>query len=488
MSKQKIYGQVFTPVDTVELMLDLAGFVAHEKTLLRTKVMEPSFGEGVFLLGIIERVIKHAEIFNVSKNDVVEYFNENVHGVELDKELHKQCLNSLNELLKSYNYPALAWENLLNENTLTADLPNDYDLVIGNPPYVRVHNMDEKTRKIVKTFKYTGGSTDLYIAFMEKGLDLLSEDGKLVFITPNSFMKNTSQKKLRKHLVSEKRIDTLINYRSGKVFDNADTYVAISVFTQKTDNETFSYKTWDTDVEYNVELSYADLEPQYRAWNFGQDGQNIAAQNSKTCSISDIATVGYGIATLRDKIYIDLQAEDKGDGTTLFNGTLIETAALLPIVKISTYRGGDIKGRIIFPYMMVDGKARVLDEDFFEANYPLAYAYLESHRESLDKRAMESRTLWFQFGRSQGLAHVEQEKLILPPVIRSGAVPEVYDVPKNTVVYSGFYLTPKEGYSGEDIRAALRSEGLADYLKSSGQDMSGGYISYKASAIRDFRF
>lgn len=489
MNKQKIHGQVFTPEHTVELMLDLAGYLESDKDLLQQKVLEPSSGEGVFLQGIVKRVLSHAQKHGISEDMVLAYLDNNVYAVELDTELYQKSIKSLNSLLEENGYSPLSWGNIHNDNALTVSLPSDFDLVVGNPPYVRVHNMDESTRKLVKTFSFAGGSTDLYIAFMEKGLSILSKKGKMVFITPNSFMKNTSQGKLRKHLVSQGRIDTLINYRSSKVFDNADTYAAISVLTNKSDRETFSYKTWDGDKEYTAELSYADLVPQDREWNFGHDGKNFEAQKSKTRSIADMATVGYGIATLRDKLYIDLKVEEQENGLTLFHGQEIESDVLLPIVKISTYKGEkDIQGRIIFPYKIVEGKTRVLPEEVFSSSYPRAYAYLQSHRESLDKRSMDANATWYQFGRSQGLAHVEQEKMILPPVIRAGQVPAVYDVPAHTLVYSGFYLTPKEGYTAQDVKDALQSEGIADYLKSSGQDMSGGYISYKAKTIRDFRF
>jgi transposase len=61
---------------------------------------------------------------------------------------------------------------------------NQMDFVIGNPPYVRVHNLDDSYDS-VKSFSFAnGGMTDLYLVFFEKGFQMLKPGGKLCYITP----------------------------------------------------------------------------------------------------------------------------------------------------------------------------------------------------------------------------------------------------------------------------------------------------------------
>lgn len=101
---------------------------------------------------------------------------------------------------------------------------NDFDIVIGNPPYVLLQNTSlnhaeqEKLRKQYKSAQY---KTDLYHLFIEQGIGLAKkENGILCYITPNTFLKNKHNDNLRKILVKETHIEKIIRF-AVPIFKNA---------------------------------------------------------------------------------------------------------------------------------------------------------------------------------------------------------------------------------------------------------------------------
>ncbi|MEO0172793.1 MAG: Eco57I restriction-modification methylase domain-containing protein [candidate division WOR-3 bacterium] len=63
-----------------------------------------------------------------------------------------------------------------------------FQSVVGNPPYVRIQNLDDDTRNLIKKhWKLIKGDTDIFIPFIELGIELIDENGKLGYITPNSY-------------------------------------------------------------------------------------------------------------------------------------------------------------------------------------------------------------------------------------------------------------------------------------------------------------
>jgi type I restriction-modification system DNA methylase subunit len=80
-------GQVFTPADIVEFMLDNIGYTVQEEILTKT-IYEPSFGQGVFLFAIVDRLMEKAVAENLSPVEITSLLDMNIHGVEYDEALY----------------------------------------------------------------------------------------------------------------------------------------------------------------------------------------------------------------------------------------------------------------------------------------------------------------------------------------------------------------------------------------------------------------
>src|SRR5690554_6635295 len=128
-----------------------------------------------------------------------------------------------------------------------------FDVVIGNPPYLLVQNLNDKplfdyykSAYITATYKI-----DTYPLFIEKGETLLKESGTLSFITPNTFLKNKHAKDLRILLLNN-RLTEVINFYTKVFIDASVDTLILSFVKEKIDNNTFTYiqfRDWSIDIE-----------------------------------------------------------------------------------------------------------------------------------------------------------------------------------------------------------------------------------------------
>ena len=166
MKKQE--GQYMSPNWLVELVLDDIKYTG--KNVLTKKIIEPSFGDGAFLINITERIILECLKHEKHEKEIITLLKQNVFGIEKDIILYNQAISKLNVLLQQYNINPINWkENLIHGDTLLLyqNYKGKMDLVVGNPPYIRIHNIPEAYRKIIEKFRFSKGIRDMYIVFYE---------------------------------------------------------------------------------------------------------------------------------------------------------------------------------------------------------------------------------------------------------------------------------------------------------------------------------
>ena len=179
-----VKSDVVTPDDISKQM---SSYLTNSGTLL-----EPSVGTG--------NLLKYVQLENYTRIDVFDIKNEYLEKIECK-------IESKNEVsINKYNKDFIKYE-FGNEYSNTYD-NNTYDNIIMNPPYIRIQNLSEDYRKFIKT-NYSicnTGNFDLYYIFILKCISLLSLNGVMVCIIPNSYLYNKSAVKLRKYLIENKLI------------------------------------------------------------------------------------------------------------------------------------------------------------------------------------------------------------------------------------------------------------------------------------------
>ena len=166
-------GQVFTPPKVVEFMLDLCQNTG--------RTLEPSAGDGAFFAQLRKR-----------RPDSV--------GIEIDGRLAPAGA----QVMDFFDYP-------LNEQ---------FDTIVGNPPYVRFQDVAVDTRKKLKSSLFDKRS-NLFLFFIEKCIKHLKPGGELIFIVPREMIKLTAAKKLNAWLFAQGSITHFYETGDVRLFDGA---------------------------------------------------------------------------------------------------------------------------------------------------------------------------------------------------------------------------------------------------------------------------
>lgn len=460
--RNKIKCQKFTPLALVNSMLDLLGYT---KNLMGKTILENSFGAGNILKEIVIRYIEEARTAGIVAELISAGLTRDIYGIELDKSLYNDCISDLNAILDSYNIPAVDWK-LFNGDALTLDLGVSFDYVIGNPPYISYKEMDRGSRKSLKEcFESCAvGKFDYCYAFIELGIRCLKDTGKLVQLIPNNIYKNVFAKKLRELLLPH--ISVIRDYPNQKLFDKTLTSVSVFLYDKESVSSCVQYENDTADRRKSICRKSLGNK-----WMFG-----ATESKKKKVRFGDVFHASICIATLYNKAFIvDEQS---------VNEVELEDGVLRSAVSPNTMRLNK-KKRIIFPYRYDNGKLQHYSQYEFRRLFPHAYAYLKKYSVKLKARNSDKNAAWFEYGRSQALAHLNREKLLISTIITNEV--KVYKVNATTIPFSGIYITVKDKkYSLDDAVAILESKSFLRYVQNVGISISGKSLRITCKDINDY--
>ena len=213
----KQHGRVYTPEYLVKLILDFGRY--NDNRILKKHTIDNSCGDGAFLKEIVKR---YCLSFLAQSNDLstLKHELENyIHGIELDADECKACFQNLSNTASEFGLTNVQWD-ITNADTLKIDRFNGkMDFVFGNPPYVRVHNLEDSYDTVKKYRFAEQGMTDLFIVFFEIGFNMLSKDGLMCLITPSSWLSSKAGNHLRKYINHYKNLTGFIDLGHFQPFE-----------------------------------------------------------------------------------------------------------------------------------------------------------------------------------------------------------------------------------------------------------------------------
>lgn len=399
---------IFTP-DNISLIMSQK--INNSGTLL-----EPSVGSGNLLKYLDLSKYRSIDLYELKK----EYLDNNIDANNISK---------------------------INDDFLRVPIIKKYDNIIMNPPYIKVQDLSPEYRAFLKS-NFTilkTGLVDIYYAFILKCLELLSDNGRMVAITPNSYLYNKSALNLRKLLFENRYIEEIIDYNDDKVFKGISVYCCITVFTKK-HKDTLKYN----DITYN----YNDIVKTYSLFN------NVDASCKNTKKLQDICKIKNGIATLRDKIYMHQnKLNEEPCWSLITNGTQ--------------------EKYIIYPY----NNAKIIDENEFKKENPLTYEYLLENKEELRKRDKGNKVYasWYAYGRTQSIKKSNKECLYIPCFLD----PKNFTITKNKDIlhYGCLCIEPNNSGDLNYIKDVIIKN--IDYITQNSQKRSGGWINVSSRVLNE---
>ena len=394
--------------------------------------------------------------------------------------------------------------NLYSGNSLSFDFMNlpavhenaGFDIVVGNPPYVRSKHIDAATKQLLPRWQTSRvGNADLYIPFFEIGMSVLCEDGILGFITVNSFFKSVNARALRRFFHDNQVSLSIIDFGEQLVFKKKLAYTCLA-FLSKTQRDSLLYtKAELADVEAKNNFVYSRINynilDDHRGWNLNHSEvlNNIRLIENAGEALGDLYVIKNGIATLANNVFIFRPTRiDENYYYLLREGREypIEKAICRDIIKPNILKTeaeiAEKEEKIITPY---DDNTNVIKEDFFISNYPQAYAYLQSCRDVLDARDKGEGDYgaWYAFGRTQAIAD-SGRKLLFPYM--SDLPHFVYMPQRDMMIYCGYAIYSESETELLFLKRVLESSVFDYYMKHTSKPYSTGYYSYAKNYVKSF--
>ena len=447
-------------------------------------LIEPAVGEGHILSLIVEKYFLANS--DKSENEQVDFLEHHIAGFDIREEAIEACVNKLNALSGKYVDRKINWNihtfDALKREELIAYF-GVYDYVISNPPYVSRHNMDDRTINALreKSDFCSKFNFDLYYYFFEIGFDLWNKEGKIVYITPNSYIKARSGDILMKYLIDKSLIDTIIDYEDEMKFEGATTYTAISIFS--TGNKVLRVKNKNGKIKVKVTYRALVEKHKYKIYS-----HNFLTENKEEyINLGDFTEVRNGLATLQDKVFIISENEIiketadflyfKKDNERYF----IEVEGVKRVIRTSSITE---KKYVIFPYLPSDESLMSYTQiKDLKGKYPMIYGYLH---EKLNSNYKEKYELYF--GRKQGFTSYYDKKIVIPKV--ASLEGEAFKIVGEGFLLSGVSIKLKNEYLKTNLNQILdylNSEVVREYLTITSKNYAAGYKSISSTDLKKIK-
>lgn len=458
----KSKGQVYTPPFIVQDVLDAAGYMGSE--IICKHVMENSCGQGAFLKEIVNRYIESYlsdyDDLTILKKQLEEF----IHAIDIDEENIDISKNELNSIVSDYGINNVEWHIICADSMETTVFNNSMDFVLGNPPYVRVHNLNS-SYNVAKRFHFAqDGMTDLFIVFFEIGLNMLKKGGILSYITANSYYTSIAGQNLRNYLHKTRSLHKIMELGHYNPFRET-TYTTITVIQKGISHDSVEYYHYDANVKkpiFQDEINYQKL--------FIND-LIILSKDSK--SRNDFAK----IFNIDRKNHPDLQV--KNGFATLSDRSFIyddfpDSKNIIEVYKAST---GEWK-KCIYPY---DKKGRPLRFDDLDDNVKSS---LFENKRLLEGRNLTATSKWYEFGRTQGIKDVYKNKIAVNNLIKDKTSIKLAEIKSGQGVYSGLYILTDKTI--EEVSITLRNEDFINYVKQINKCKNGGYYTFSTNDLNKY--
>lgn len=491
-------GAVYTKPAVVDFILSLAGYEPLARRLRDCALLEPSCGDGAFIDLVVERLVKSELHFagSIDWNDPA--FDQAIVATDISERSVAQAREVAGLRLRGAGCPDQRADEICarwfcQTDFLLETWTRRFDFVIGNPPYIRIESIPKSVlSRYRQLYPTTSDRADLYVAFFERGLELLTNSGVLGFICANRFVKNKYGAPLRKLIAKHYKVKYYVNLEHTQPFQTeVSAYPAILIIDQVTgERDTFA-ATLDGKIEPLLVESLAEARGTsplkifqvFDSW-YPDGSPWISTCNAKMTEINDFeqgfpsleesaadTRIGIGVATGADRVFV--LDEKRAD---------IEDDRLLPLLMASdvTNQSLEYSGHFLVNPFNEDGALVSFSE------YPALAAYLEARSEVLRKRHVSKGrpNSWYRTIDRIWPSWVKRPKLMIPDI--KGTAHVGYDKGDYYPHHNLYWIT-----SGEwpllALKTILRSKQVHRQVEAYSVQMRGGALRFQAQTLRKVR-
>lgn len=393
------------------------------------------------------------------------------------------------------------------------NIKDGFDIVIGNPPYLRVQGIDKtESEKYKNLYKSATGSYDLYVIFTERAIKLLGVKGLVNFIMPHKWVNSAFGKGLREF--TKDKFYKFISFREYQVF-NASTYTSLVWFKNKSDR--VHYIGVDKDLNTNSDLkAFLDsiTEDKYTitnnekltsdTWTFSENKivEILSKLEKQPLRVKDIfEKVFTGLQTSKDSVYFLEKCTEEGmfvEGYSkeIDKRVIVEKTLVKPLLKgddVHRYETLQTNKVVIFPYFIKlendREKAELYSELELQNFFPKGYTYLKECESVLRDREsgrLQNDEFWYRYIYPKNLTLFDKEKLIMPYL--SMGCQLTYDIGEfygNTKCF-GLIKNSNFKESYKFYLAILNSRLLWFYIQKTSAVFRGGYFTFTKETVEPF--
>ena len=384
-----------------------------------------------------------------------------------------------------------------------------FDCIIGNPPYIRVQELNKWAPDECEFYKWNYGSAakgnyDVYVVFTEKALSLLAPNGLLGFIMPHKFWQAKYGEGLRKIIADGKHLKAVVDFGHQQVFKGATTYTAVHILGREPGKSKVPYAYFDDlqdgAAQCNALDSHGkatgitaykvDMPTDESPWRFigpKQARPLLKAAENASHTLGEIADRLYqGVRTSKNEVFVLSRIpgeEDRYYSKQLERVVEMEPAILRPFLggdHIRRYELLPAEAFVVFPYEVLSGDrgVRLLPWSRIKKIAPKTAAYLRACEDVL--RAREDGAMdhehWHAYGRTQNLDRFGKPRILVPDMMDNASF--AMDTVAEAAFVSGYGIALKANFADHLplLTGLLNSKLLAAYLKSVSTPLRGGWF------------
>jgi len=522
--RRKEQGIYYTPRFVTDYIVkETIGRFLKERShneIVNVKILDPACGSGSFLIRAYDELLNyHAEakgkpVSQLDQWERMPILTGNIYGVDLDMQAIE--IARLNLLLRSLarreTLPSLA-DNIRCGNSLISGTEDDmkryfgknwqekkpfnwkqefpnimakdgFDIVIGNPPYVGFHGFMEQKQYLKELYKSAQGKFDVYLPFIERGVELLRKGGLLGFICPTNFMKRQHGQALRKFLKTDYKILQVVDFQHQQIFDGALNYTCIFILqkAKPTPTHIITYTPERIDGE-GFPVRQDTLQDD--GWVFrDRTHEQIVAkiETRPNIPLGELTeSISEGIVTGKNSVFLlpmDIASKLK-----------LEKDLLKPAIQgkqIQRYYHEPAEYVIIYPYQSKDNHTNLVLEHDLANLFPITWDYLCSRKQNLKGRQYfdKSAKTWYELWCERTFGQQATNKIIVPELASSNRFAHCDKsifyldtvcgiIPKNKSHRTYLYLL-----------GLLNSSLLEFYYKQTTVPKAGGFYIYKTMFLK----